>query len=159
MKRRPWKQIVGIALAAAALATAAAAYWTATGVGSGSTLVPAGQQPVVLSPATPSTSLYPGGSAEVAVTVTNPNAFRVRLSSLQLDTSQGTGGFAADAGHSGCNVSSLSFTTASVGQFVPARVGTQDGTLTLSLPNAVSMSSTAASACQDATFTLYLAAA
>src|SRR5881394_3139728 len=76
MKRRTWKKTAVIAVAAASLATAAAAYWTSTGFGSGSTSVPSSQQSLVLSAGVPSTALYPGGTAAVAVNVDNANLFR-----------------------------------------------------------------------------------
>ena len=95
----------------------------------------------------------------MAVTITNPNNFRVRIDSLVLDTSQGTSGFDVDGGHSSCDTSVLGFTTqnnSSAGWFVPAKVGGTDGSLSLDLSNAISMSSAAANACQGASFTVYL---
>jgi hypothetical protein len=135
-------------------------YWSAGGSGAGSgangTLVA-----VSLSPGTPAAGLYPGGSTNVVLTATNSNASVVKIGSLLLDTSQGTGGFAVDGGHSGCSVGALSFTTQSnggAGWSVPARVGAVNGTLPITLSNALSMSAAAASACQGATFTVYLVA-
>ena len=66
-----------------------------------------------------------------------------------------------DGGHSGCSVATLSYTTQTnggAGWTVPARVGIVDGTLAITLSNALSMGAGAASACQGATFTVYLAA-
>ena len=37
----------------------------------------------------------------MVLTITNPNPASVRVGSLSLDTSQGTGGFAVDGAHSG----------------------------------------------------------
>jgi hypothetical protein len=120
---------------------------------------------VTISPAAPTGALYPGGSADLAGTVDNPNSVAVHLPSLVLDTSQGTGGFAVDATHvgNGCTVAAagLSYTTQSNGGngfVVPAKVGSTDGTLSLDLANAVSLGSAAANACQGATFTVYLQA-
>jgi hypothetical protein len=78
----------------------------------------------------------------------------VRVGSLALDTSQGTGGFAVDAAHSGCAVSALAFTTQTnggAGWTVPG-----SGSLPVTLTAAVSMSTSAGNACQGATFTVYL---
>lgn len=78
-----------------------------------------------------------------------------------LDTSQGTGGLAVDTSHSGCGLATLSFTTQTnggVGWTIPAKVGAVDGTLPITLANALAMSTSAANACQGASFTVYLVA-
>jgi len=136
-----------------AVAGAAFAYWTTSGGGSAAATT-GGTAALTLSPATPTAELYPGGQAAVVTTVANPNAAIVRIGSLALDPSQGTGGFAVDAAHSGCAVSTLGFTTQTnggAGWTVPAH-----GSLPLTLTGAVSMSASAANACQGATFTVYL---
>ena len=107
----------------------------------------------------PTAYLYPGTSADVAVTITNPNAFRVHIPSLVLDTGAGDGGFDVDGGHSGCDASALSYTTqdnSGDGWFVP---GTNDppAELSLDLADAISLDTSAANGCQGATFTVYLA--
>lgn len=135
-------------------------YWSAGGSGSGSG---ANRTPTALSlsPGTPAAGLYPGGSTNVVLTASNSNASIVKIGSLLLDTSQGTGGFAVDGGHSSCSVAALSYTSQSnggSGWSVPAKVGAVNGTLAITLTNALSMSAAAASACQGATFTVYLVA-
>ena len=149
--------LVALALAVAGTASA---FWRGSGNGSGSgatgTIVA-----VTLSPGTPTATLYPGGLTNVVLAMSNPNASPVRLGSLALDTSQGTGGFAVDAGHPGCAVSTLSFTTQTngdAGWTVPAKVGAVDGTLSVTLANALAMGVGAANACQGASFTVYVAA-
>lgn len=146
---------IPVAIAVATLAGAgwAAAYWSGGGGGAGATTTGT-TQPVTLSPASPVAQLYPGGQASVRVTVTNPNAAPVRVDSFGLDPTQGTGGFAVDAGHAGCGLSSLSFTTASnggAGWTIPAT-----DSVTLTLTNPLAMQTTAADACQGATFTVHL---
>ena len=131
-------------------------YWSAGGTGSGSGTTTASVQSLTLSPAVPTAQLYPGGRSSVAVTVNNPNSVPLRIGSLSLDTSQGTAGFAVDAAHSSCGVSSLSFVTQTnggAGWNVPG-----NGSLSLSLTNALGMSVDAANACQGASFTVYLKA-
>jgi hypothetical protein len=113
-------------------------------------------QPVTLSGATPGAQVAPGASADVKLTASNPNSFEAHVPSLELDTSLGSDGFAVDAEHSTCDLSTLSFTTQSVGWIVPPKVGATNGTLTIDLANAISMDSDAANACQGATFTVYL---
>jgi hypothetical protein len=150
---------LGLFVVALILGTFGTAYgfWTAIGGGSGAAAT-AAPVPVTLSPATPTTELFPGGQSAVTLVVTNPNPFVVRIRELTLDPSEGTGGFAVDAGHAGCDVSTLSFTTQTSGWNIPARVGIVDGSLSISLANALAMGSAAANACQGANFTVYLSA-
>jgi hypothetical protein len=147
-----------VIMSLSALAGIAAAVWSA--VGSGARTAAAGTTvAVTLSPATPTAALYPGGQADVVLTVTNSNTSTVRIGSLAGDTARGTGGFAVDASHSGCVLSSLTFTTqtnGTTGWTVPAKAGSVDGTLAITLTSALAMSLSAASACQGATFTVYL---
>jgi hypothetical protein len=157
--------VVGCALlvaltAAVAIGGVAAAYWSgfATGTGSGTTGTPA---VVTLSPATPTTALHPEEQADVVLTMSNPNPYVAIVGAIRLDQSQGSGGFAVDAGHAGCAVSALSYTrqtNGGAGWRVPARVGTTNGTLAVTLHNALAMSPDAANACQGASITVYLAA-
>jgi hypothetical protein len=135
-------------------------YWSAggsgTGTGANGTLAA-----VSLTPGSPAAGLYPGGSTDVVLTATNSNASAVKIGSLLLDTGQGTGGFSVDGGHSGCSVAALGYTTQSnggAGWSVPARVGVVNGTLSITLTNALVLTAAAASACQGATFTVYLVA-
>jgi hypothetical protein len=138
----------------------ASAFWSGSGNGSGvgatGTTVA-----VTLGPGTPTAALYPGGRADVVLTISNPNRSAVFVGSLALDTGQGTGGYAVDAGHAGCNVSTLTYarqTNGGVGWTVPARVGAVDGTLSVTLPNALAMGLDAVNACQGAATTVYLKA-
>jgi hypothetical protein len=144
-------------IVALALSSVAIAYYSSTGQGSSSASV-GSPDPLTIAARTPTGSLlYPGASAEVDATVSNPNPFRVRINSLVL----GGGGIAADPGHSGCDTSALHFTSQSNGGNgwdVPAKVGTTDGTLDVALPGAIAMDTTAANACQGATFTISLEA-
>jgi hypothetical protein len=142
------------------VAGGALAYFTASGTGSGSASSGSTAQ-VELSASTPTTQLYPGGTSDVKLTVHNPNAFQVKIGRLSLNTAQGTSGFSVDAGHSGCDVSTLSFTAA---------LGTQNNggsgwdvppsasAFPIDLVNAVTMGTSAANACQGASFTVYLQA-
>jgi hypothetical protein len=141
-----------------ALAGIAAAVWSAVGSGNGkggagSTVA------VTLSPAIPAAVLYPGGQADVVLTITNSNPSPVRIGSLVGDTARGTGGYAVDAGHAGCALSTLTFTTqtnGTTGWTVPAKTGSVNGTLAVTLTSALTMSLSALSVCQGATFTVYL---
>ncbi len=143
---------VSVVLLAAGSATA---YWAASGDGSGSGDTDT-TSAVTLSPATPTAALFPGGQASVVLTITNPNVSSIRVGSLARDTGQGTSGFAVDGGHSGCDVAALSFTTQTNGGAGWTVAGS--GNLSVTLTNALSMSTSAANACQGASFTVYLAA-
>jgi hypothetical protein len=93
------------------------------------------------------------------LSVSNPNGSAVVVGSLALDTGQGSGGFAVDAGHAGCDLASLSFTlqtNAGTGWTVPAKAGAVNGVLSVRLTNAATMAIGAANACQGAHFTVYL---
>jgi hypothetical protein len=121
-----------------------------------------GALPVTLTPAAPTAGLHPGGDADVVVTVTNPNSTPVSIGSLVLDTTQGTGGFAVDESHAGCAVSTFGYATqsnAGAGWTVPAGTGSVDGTMPITLSRALTMSPSAADACQGAVVTVYLRAA
>lgn len=134
---------------------AASAYWAASGSGTGSG-TSGDIIAVTLSPATTSSQVFPGGQAGVAVLVTNPNPGPVRVVSLVLDTTRGTGGFAVDEAHAACGVDALSYTAQNNGGAGWSISG--GGSYSLLLPNALSMSTGAANACQGASFTVYLRA-
>ena len=138
----------------------AQAFWTGGGSGAG-TGGSGTVQPVTVTPATTTGGLQPGGQRDVVLTVSNPNGATVSVRSLSLDTSQGTNGFSVDAGHAGCSVAALSLTTqdnGGAGWTIPAKVGSVNGTMSVTLPNALSMGLGAANACQGATFTVFVAA-
>jgi hypothetical protein len=143
-----------------ALAGIAAAVWTAVGSGKGSGATGT-TAAVTLSPATPVAALYPAGQTDVMLTITNSNSAIVRIGSLASDPARGTNGFAVDAGHLSCVLSTLSFTTqtnGTTGWTVPAKTDSVNGTLAVTLPSALAMSPSAVSACQGAVFTVYLIA-
>jgi hypothetical protein len=149
-----------IVILAVAVGGPAHAVWSGAGSGTGSGTAGTNVA-VTLSPATPVANLFPGGQADVVLTISNPNSSTARISSLALDTTQGTSGFSVDASHSGCAVTTYSFTTqtnGTTGWTVPAKVGGVNGTLSVTLTNAVAMSVSAANACQGATATVYLTA-
>jgi hypothetical protein len=134
-------------------------FWTAGGAGAATGLT-GSTVPIALAPGAPAANLYPGGQTNVVLTVSNPNTAQIHINSLNLNSLQGTGGYSVDVAHSGCGVGVLTYTTQTnggAGWNVPPKVGAVDGTLSVTLSNALAMSSAAASACQGATFTVYLA--
>ena len=139
------------------LVAGVAAYgaWSVSGSGTGAASAATAAN-LTLSPGTPASALYPNGTADVATTIANDNPFPVHLSAISLDAGQGTDGFAEDAGHSGCDLSTLSFdaqTNGGSGWDVPA-----NDTLDVDLDDAIAMSGAADDACQGASFTIYLTA-
>lgn len=145
-----------------AVAGAASALWFSSGSGSGTGTTAVTASALALTPgASPSGALYPGGNADVVLTISNHNTADVHFAALTLDPDQGSGGYAVDAGHSGCVLSALAFSAQSnggAGWTIPGAAGDADGTLAVTLMNALSMSPAAANACQGATFTVFLEA-
>ena len=136
------------------------AYFGSQGAGTG-TAVAWSTSSVSLAPAAVAPGLYPGGSATVAVTVTNPDPAVVRISGLALDTSQGTSGFTVDSNHNGCGLDAFTFSTQSnggAGWDVPAASAKYPGTLDITLPSSVTASTSTVNACQGAALTVYLRA-
>jgi hypothetical protein len=156
---RRWVRVAAVAVGALALGGGVFAYFTATGSGQARASI-TGADPVTITAATPTTALYPGGSADVAATIDNPNPFPVHLPSLVLDTSQGTdNGFSETGAQGACDLSTLSFNgpqTDGGNDFVVPKKDVSDGTLDLDLPDALSMGTHAQTGCQGATFTVYL---
>jgi hypothetical protein len=135
--------------------TVAYAAWTVNGSGTG-TASATSAVGLTFSAGSPSGTLFPGGSADVDTSASNSNPFTVHISIVSIDTTQGTNGFSVDSNHSGCNLSSLSFTPATnngSGWNVPA-----SSSVDVDAAGAISMSSAANDACQGATFTVYLTA-
>lgn len=145
--------VAALAVLVVVTAGVASAYWGGSGGGSGSGST-ATTQAVTLTPAAPTAQLYPGGQAAVQLSISNPNPGSVRVGSLALDTTQGTGGFAVDGAHSACGVASLTFSTQTnggAGWTVPGA-----GSLPITLSGSLSMAANAANACQGASFSVYL---
>ena len=144
--------VVGLSIAGAA----AYAAWSVTGNGSGSASA-ATAQGLTLTAGSAASALYPGATADVDTAVANSNPFPVHVTSLALDTTKGQSGFDVDAGHSGCNLGSMSFTTATYGGN-----GWDIGagsSVDADASGSIAMDSSANDSCQGATFTVYLTAA
>jgi len=153
-KKRKITMIASGAVAVTVIGVALAA-WTTGGSGSG--VAQAGTATsMTISAGTPSSSLYPTTSADVAASISNPNPYKVHVSSIALGT------VTVDSGHSGCNTSSVSTVSSATnggsGWDVPAKSGGVNGTLNVDLVNAISMDNTSNDACQGATFTVALTA-
>ncbi|HSK58701.1 MAG TPA: hypothetical protein VK935_06570, partial [Actinomycetospora sp.] len=91
--------------------------------------------------------LYPGSSGEVKITVNNPNTYPVTLTSVTPN-----GAPTASGGTGTCSTTGVTLTGGSSGTTIPA-----DGSVTLTLKDAASMSSASDTGCQNATFTIPVA--
>ncbi len=160
---RSWKRAPLVIAAVVALVIGlgtgtAYAYFTSQGSGTGSATVgtPAnvvlGQSTIVT--VSSSGYLVPGGTGDLFVRVNNPNSFAVTVTGISQTGNVvvvGSAGCTSDTawpttlGNSGVSVP----TNAAVNITVPANSGPS---FTLDIPNAASMTTTSASACQGATF-------
>ena len=117
------------------------AAWTSTG--SGSATATAGSAKSLQVATSPATGLYPTGSVTVPVTVTNPNPYKVALSSIEFT------GISTDK--TGCSAGAVTGTDLT-GLSGAANVIAPSGSVTKELT--VSMSNAAENACQGASFNL-----
>jgi hypothetical protein len=159
MRRRTVVTTVVVVLA---VAGAANAYMTSGGSGT-ATASTAAPPSASLGPGSPAAALRPGGVTDVVLAATNPGPAAAHVASLVLDTTRGTGGFAVDAGHAGCAPTSFalsapSYDAGGAGWTVPAASGSTPGSLTVTLPQALTMRLDASNACQGATVTVHLRA-
>lgn len=148
----------GVAVAASAAlvlggAGAAIAFWSTTGSGPGSAT--AGQlqtltTQALVQGAPGQAPLAPGGTADVVVKVTNPNAYPVQLYSVAS-----AGAAAPDSSHPQCATTGVSFQNP-LAPLTPAVTIPANGTQTVTLPGSVSMSMASDAGCQGALFNLPL---
>ena len=144
---------VGIGLA---LSSGAAQAWFAA-VASGSGAAPVGALQDLTATAAPvSAALLPGASADLVVELANPNGVAVRVDSIAVDPTRGTGGVSVD--RAGCPASAIALAAQTTGWIVPARTGGADGRLSVRLPGALALATDAPDACQGASFTVHLRA-
>ena len=133
----------------------AAAYWTAGGEGSGSVQAGTATAFTTVTAAASTTSLlYPGGSADLTMTVRNPNPYPITVSGVSAN-----GAVTAAGGIGTCTTTGVALTTPTAGLpfTVAARSGGTDGSLTVVLTAATAMSSASENGCQSAAFTVPVA--
>lgn len=102
--------------------------------------------------ATTSDQLYPGATGDVKVKVNNPNPFPVTVTAVDADGPISSDNpNCTDVGGAASKDTGVTFTnqTLNSGNVVPA-----NGSLTLTLNNAVGMSNQSANACQSAVFSI-----
>ncbi|MDQ0145945.1 hypothetical protein [Pseudarthrobacter niigatensis] len=127
------------------------AFWSGTGAGSGSAA--AGTMQVVTVDAlvasdNPKAALYPGGSADVVLRLTNPNPYSVQVYSVT-----GNGPVTADSAHPRCTTTGVTF-TGTAAPLAPATYVAANSSALITLPGAATMDTTSLAACQGATFSV-----
>jgi len=147
-RRRRLVALVAVPALVAGAVTARAS-WTTHGSGTGAATA-AGMQTVTLvafvGGDAPSSTLVPGGTADVILRVSNPNPFSVQVYSISS-----AGAITPDASHPGCTTTGVSFTPpASPSITIPAG---PSSTL-VHLAGAAAMSASSSSGCQGATFSI-----
>src|SRR5690349_8384259 len=118
------------------------AAWTTNGSGSGYAKAGTSQALTTVDvSATTSASLYPGQTGNVTLKINNPNPYNVRVTAVA-----GSGTITADAGHSGCTTTGVTFTDqSSLTLDVSANTATE-----FTLNGAAAMSNSSLNACQGA---------
>jgi hypothetical protein len=122
------------------------AAWTASGSGNGYAKAQTVQALTTVDASASTTAqLYPGGSGDVKVTVSNPNSFPVTITGVA-----GSGTITSDKG-AACNASTgVTFTdTTGLSSSVAA-----SGSTTITLSGKAAMSSASDNSCQGAVFTI-----
>ena len=141
--------VLGAALALTLGVGAGTAYawFTSSGSGTGKGSVSTAQAVTVLgATGTPTSALHPGATADLTLTVKNPNSYPLVIVSISQNlTSAETvvGGTGCTAGNSGVTVPTLS------GLDVTVTSGTS---VVVHIPNGAAMSASSASGCQGASF-------
>src|SRR5688572_12667193 len=150
------RTVRALAATSTALIVSAAVFAAWLSSGSGSAYSKAGSSQALSTldaSASTSATLYPGVSGDVTLTISNPNPFAVRVTSVSLNGNNSD--ITADSGHASCSPTGVSFSNQTgLSIDVPAKSGGTNGTATATLSAAASMSSTSADACQGATFAI-----
>jgi hypothetical protein len=138
---------IRLAIAISMITAVAACGATMASGGVGSTLALVGAQPesLIVSGTSPVTPLSPGRTADMRVSVTNPNDVALTITSVV-----GAGAITSDKGSACDRNSGVTFTsTGGLHRVVGARQ-----TVTFSLRGKTAMSTASHSSCQGATFTI-----
>jgi hypothetical protein len=146
--RRTMTKVIAGTLTTGVILTAGIAFaaWTAGGSGNGyAKAATVGALTTVDASASTTAQLYPGGTGDVKITVSNPNAFPVTVTGVS-----GSGTITSNAGATCTNATGVTFTD-TTGLTDVAAAST---TTTITLTNKASMSNSSNNACQGAIFTI-----
>ncbi|MEV6844781.1 hypothetical protein [Actinoplanes sp. NPDC051411] len=152
--------VIGTTLAVAGVAGAAYASWTASGNGLGGAKADT-VKPLTVESATTAdqATLFPGGTGDVVIKVTNPNQFAVDIHSVQWKQSDGVQTTSAGScGNNGVYFGDYATSTSGNGGLISGldlKVGA-NGDATFTLPKAVKMLEGTGDECQGATFSMKL---
>ncbi|TYP87894.1 hypothetical protein [Blastococcus xanthinilyticus] len=133
-----------VALIGGGIATAA---WLVSGTGSATTQAATAVN-LTVSAGTPTATLYPGASGAVVASVANPNPFPVRVTSASFGAVTVT----PLAGRT-CTAASLTV-SGPVTLGSPVNLSANSGATAVTIPNAVTMVSSADNGCQGATYSV-----
>ena len=132
----------------------ALAAWAASGTGDGHAEAGAAQAlgtTAMNAAAITAGPLYPNGTAtDAQITITNPNPYPV-----QITTVSSNGAITASGGTGTCTTHGVTFNNKTgLTINVPAKSGATNGSVTATLPGAVTMSLASETGCQNAVFTI-----
>ena len=109
----------------------------------------------------PTNQLYPGGTGDVLLKITNPNPFPVTVTAITTPSTQATGytdnGLTTPVAGSACNGTNSTVTWVGAAGSHPlttALVVAANGSLTVTLTNEATMGSSAPAACEAAYFSM-----
>ena len=158
-RSRPWRAtpVVVVATALSVLLGAGVAFaaWTATGTGAAGAKATAFQA-LTVSAGTTTAQLYPGGSGDAVVSVTNPNPFPVKITQVAQDISAGK--FVSS--DQGTNCTDAAASTHPTGVTLTSATGAPlatiaaNSTSSFTLTGKVTMANTSDTLCQGATFSI-----
>ncbi|MEA2308711.1 MAG: hypothetical protein QOG41_1793 [Thermoleophilaceae bacterium] len=153
MRKRVINRKLAVAVLVAVMAAVGLVYAAWTTNGTGNAYAKAGTSQAISTvdvSASTTATLYPGVTGDVLIKLDNPNPYPVTVTAIT-----GNGTIAADAGHSGCTTTGVTFTNqSSLSLVIPAKSGGVDGVLQSTLTGAAAMSNASLNACQGATFTI-----
>lgn len=149
MKRMRRAVAVVAVFAVVAVSSVALAEWLANGSGSGRASAITARA-LSVTGASGGAGLYPGGTGDVSLTISNPNPYAVSIASVT-----GSGAITSDKG-AACDASTgVTFANQSgLALMVPAASGGTAGSATFTLAGAASMSNASHDSCQGAQFTI-----
>ena len=142
------KKLIGVGVITTTLLAAGVAFaaWNASGTGSGYAKATTAQVLTTSDVAATTTAqLFPGGTADVKIKISNPNPYPVRITSIT-----GNGAITSDKG-AACDASTGVTFTNQTGLTLDLAAG---ATGTLTVPSSVSMTNASDNSCQGAVFTV-----
>lgn len=145
MNLRKRSGVVALIIVAMLGGGVAFAAWMVTGTGAVSGVAGTTVNFTVAATTPASSLLYPGGTAALAGTITNDNAFTVRVTSVTLGT--------PTTSSPGCPASNITLPQTTITGLAIDVPGNSNSAV-LSLPLAVTMLPTAAEGCKQVTFTV-----